>query len=198
MKILAFSDVHANRRYLKNLVKKAKHADILICAGDLSLFEQGLTAAAKLLSTAKKPILIIPGNHETERSVANLQQHFATIIPLHNTTYTLGDTIFYGYGLGGFSFHDNGMERFIKRVHTKISHSNKKVFITHAPPYNTPLDYLEWAGEHRGCKTTVDMIKQTKPHLAFCGHFHETAGQECRIGTTKVINAGWEGKIISL
>ncbi|MBW3023162.1 metallophosphoesterase, partial [Candidatus Woesearchaeota archaeon] len=39
MKILAFADPHASLPALKEVEKKAKDADVILCAGDISIFE---------------------------------------------------------------------------------------------------------------------------------------------------------------
>jgi calcineurin-like phosphoesterase family protein len=40
--------------------------------------------------------------------------------------------------------------------------------------------------------------KQFKPDILLHGHIHEAAGMEERIGSTRVINVGKEGRIIEI
>ena len=198
MKILSFADVHAQKSSLKIIAEKARHADLMICAGDLSIFGHGLEQSLQALNKADKPILIIPGNHETEEDIRHLSQRFQHVISIHKRAYQVGDYIFVGFGGGGFSLREPEMEAFFKKIAHKLPQGKKLIFVTHAPPYNTVLDYLPWLKEHRGCKTTVDIIKMIKPHLVVCGHFHETASKNCMIGKTFAINPGCNGKIVSL
>ena len=198
MKILCFADVHAQKESLHELVKKAQNADVLICAGDLSIFGNGLEKSMHLLAKTGKIILMVPGNHESEEEVKHLSRLFQHVIPLHKHVYTLGDYVFVGYGEGGFSLHEPGMEAFFRKAKAHLPPEKKIIFVTHAPPYHTTLDYLPWLEEHRGCKTTVDVIKTMRPLLTVCGHFHETAGKSCMIGRTLVINPGHRGKIVRI
>ena len=59
MKILAFVDTHGSMKSLKKVMKKAKKADIVVCAGDLSIFEEGLDIIIMELNSLKKPVLLI-------------------------------------------------------------------------------------------------------------------------------------------
>ena len=198
MKILSFSDVHARMPIVYKLLEKAKRADVLICAGDMSNFGSGLKSSIQMLNKSGKPILILHGNHESEEDIKELAQQFPRVINIHKKMVVIGDYVFFGYGGGGFSSIEEGMEKFAIQLRRKIPAGKKIVFITHAPPYNTDLDYLPWLEEHRGCKSTVKVIKMIKPHLVICGHLHETAGKSCHLGKTLLLNAGWNGKIVEL
>ena len=71
MKILALADLHGDMKLLKKLVKRAKEADIdlVVVAGDLTMFEDHLRYIIRKLNTIGKKVLIIPGNHESEKSL---------------------------------------------------------------------------------------------------------------------------------
>ena len=47
-------------------------------------------------------------------------------------------------------------------------------------------------------KSIRKAVEKFKPNLLLCGHIHEAEGIEDRIGNTKVINVGKEGKIINI
>ena len=66
MKILAFSDLHDNDSARKILKKKSELADLVICAGDISIFERNLKSLMNWLAGLKLPTFIIHGNHEEE------------------------------------------------------------------------------------------------------------------------------------
>ena len=55
MKILAFTDLHHSMAAIKKLKSKIKtqKPDILVCAGDISIFEQGLNDMAKKRQTIR-------------------------------------------------------------------------------------------------------------------------------------------------
>ena len=87
MKILAFVDIHGSLKAIKKIKQKAKKADLLVCAGDLTIFEQGLGYFLKKLDKLKKPVLIIPGNHESDKDLRKASYLFKNIFFLHETSY---------------------------------------------------------------------------------------------------------------
>lgn len=195
MKILAFTDVHANKRMLLKLVHKARDADIMLCCGDLSLFGDGLRQALKLLTRAGKPLLLIHGNHEEETVIEHLSMKH--VIPFHRKSYRMGNYLFLGHGGGGFSLTDHKLEKRLHQLKEKIREGDKIIFVTHAPPYGTELDLLPLFG-HVGCRTITKAIKELKPHLFLCGHLHENFNVHQKLDRTLMINPGPLGKIIEL
>src|SRR3989338_5517648 len=101
MKILAFTDTHGNKKYLSLILHKAKKTDILICAGDLTLFGTGFFKLVKRFNKLNKKLLIIPGNHEPAREIESLR--YKKIISLHKKIYQINNYTFVGHGEGGFS-----------------------------------------------------------------------------------------------
>ena len=49
-----------------------------------------------------------------------------------------------------------------------------------------------------GSKAITRAIKKFKPNILLHGHIHEASGIEEKIGDTRVINVGKEGKIIEI
>ena len=49
-----------------------------------------------------------------------------------------------------------------------------------------------------GSKAITTAIKKFKPSILLHGHIHEASGIEQKIGNTRVINVGREGKIIEI
>lgn len=195
MKILAFTDIHAHSSYLRILVKKAKHADLIICPGDFTVFMQGFDKVVKVLRSLEKPVLLLHGNHEDEHRVHALKEK--NIIPLHKQPYRVGDVLFLGHGGGGFALIDKALEKRLPLFKKYAQQAKQVVFVTHAPPFGTELDYLPWA-EHVGCKTILDAIKLLQPKLYLCGHLHENFRVQQRLGKTTMINPGPEGMLIEI
>jgi Icc-related predicted phosphoesterase len=220
MKILAFVDIHGDLKALKKVEEKAKRADILVCAGDMSMFEQGLDVLLGRLNKLGKTVLMIHGNHEEEGSLKKECEKFNNIIFIHKKTHKKGNVRFIGYGGGGFDLTDQEFERFgnkiIKRIgkiekikkHKKGKKTKKEkeekgkgkkepkmVLVTHAPPYGTKLDFLN---EFSGNKSITSFVEKAKPSFVICGHFHEHRGEFDYIGKTEVINPGPYGRIIEI
>ena len=68
LRVLAFSDVHGDRKLISQLHRKAEEEDVdlvLIC-GDFTDFSEEVTPGfiQKFLD-AKKPVAIVSGNHES-------------------------------------------------------------------------------------------------------------------------------------
>ena len=66
MKLLAFTDIHGSLTALKRIEQKIKSEkpDLLVCAGDISIFEHGIVGILKKLNKLNKKIIIVHGNHE--------------------------------------------------------------------------------------------------------------------------------------
>ena len=195
MKILAFVDVHLSEPALRALRKKAAKADILVCCGDVSIFENGLRDILKKFNDIGKEVLIINGNHETEEIMGLECRKFHNVNYSHKKIITRNGVDFVGYGGGGFSEEDQELKRFVKGVKDKLK-SNKLVFFTHAPPFGTKLDFLGTG--HKGSKTVTQAIKFLRPGLFVCGHLHQNFKVRDRIGQTRMINPGPDGELVEV
>jgi uncharacterized protein len=193
MRLLIFSDTHGRASMLDALAKKAKQADMLVCAGDITVFEEGLEMVLRRLDRIGKPVLIIPGNHESPELLKAVCKLHKNITYIHGKSYFKDGYCFIGFGSGGFSEKDKEFEDFAKKL--KIPEDNILVLVTHAPPYGTKIDHI-WG--HHGNKSYRHFIESMKPVLAVSGHLHETAGMEDKIGKTRVINPGPRGKIVKI
>ena len=89
MKILAFTDIHGSVRAIKKIAKKAKKEkpELMICAGDISMFEHGLDYLMHKINESGIPALIIHGNHETEARLKRACSLFKNTICLHNNSF---------------------------------------------------------------------------------------------------------------
>ncbi len=198
MKIFAFVDMHGSLKAMEKIKKQAKKADIIVCAGDISIFENNIGWFLFELNKLNKPILIIPGNHEDDQDLKELTNMFENIKDIHKKTFIKENCLFLGYGGSGFSMVDKEFIKTAKKFEKIIKkHQNKKtILVTHAPPYKTKLDKI--MNEPCGNKSIKNFILKVKPDLVIAGHLHENAGKEDRIKKTKLINPGPFGKIISL
>ncbi|MAF51144.1 MAG: hypothetical protein CMH64_03560 [Nanoarchaeota archaeon] len=199
MKILAFTDLHDNKKAIKKIIKDAKeeNPDILICAGDLSNFGTNFKKLLLEFKKAKTRLLIIPGNHETGDQVKNACKKTKFAISIHKGIYQLGKYLFMGYGEEGFVKEDKEFEHLAKSFKKEIKKDSKVILVTHAPPYKTKLDYLETTKDHHGNNSIRKFINLTKPILSICGHLHENENKIDKIKETIILNPG-KGKIIEI
>lgn len=200
MKLLAFVDLHLSSIAFKKISSKVKkhNPDLLICAGDISIFEQGLDSILNKLNKLNKKALIIHGNHESGNVLKKLCSKYNNLIFIHKKCYKQNNCIFLGYGSSGFSSTEPGFYTLGKKFQKIIKNSKGKkiIFITHAPPYKTKLDLI--AGIHCGNKTLRNFINKNKIDLNVCGHLHENFNKKCKIKKTLIINPGPYGKIIKI
>ena len=197
MKILAFVDLHSDVNVLKKLVKraKAKDIDLVVCAGDFTVFESNSEFVLQKLNEIGKPVLMIPGNHETPTMVKNAARQYENIINLHSKGWKRDNYLFLGYGTGGFSQQDVRFRKVAREWRRKVK-DEKIILVVHAPPYKTKLDDV--GGDCVGNKDIRMGIQRIVPKLVICGHLHENAGKIDSIGKTKVVNPGYEGMVIEI
>lgn len=197
MKILAFVDTHGSLAYISRVISTAKREkpDFLICAGDLTFFGSKLKQLILKLKSAKIPLIIIPGNHETNQELKQISEE--SIICLDRATYTIGDYTFFGYSEGGFLERDPEFEKIAEKVKKSLVKNKKLILIFHAPPYGTNTDKILGVG-HVGNKSLRKFIEQTKPKLVICGHIHECENKKDKIKDSLIINPGPKGKILEI
>lgn len=202
MRIFAFVDTHGNEKHLKHVLDASHNADIIVCAGDFTIFENDTESILRTLNSIGKPVILINGNHETATTLVAATANLPNIHFIHKTYYIKDDIIFFGYGGGGFGNIDSKFEivstQFIndlKELEKKNKKEYRMILVTHAPPHNTNLDDL---GYHVGSKSIREFIEKEQPIINICGHIHECAGNQDKIKNTITINPGPEGKIIEL
>jgi len=199
MKILAFSDTHLHKKALDLIKQESEKVDILICAGDISWFSHGLKEVLKDLDAAiKRPLFIIPGNHEEGAPLEEICKKLKHVEYMHRKARKIGEYIFFFWGGGGFAEVNKPLELATQKFKEKIKKEDKVIFITHGPPYKTDLDFLDWAG-HVGCKSQRKFIQEIKPILHICGHLHENFNKKQLLNKrTLIINPGPAGTIIEV
>lgn len=197
MKILAFVDLHGDSGFLKKIVERAKKDDIdlVVCAGDFTVFESAAGFVLKQLNSIGKPVLLIPGNHETPEVTKKAATEFENIVDLHGKSWQKDNYLFLGYGTGGFAERDVRFRQVAREWRRKVG-DEKIIMVLHGPPHGTKLDDV--MGENVGNKDFTMGIKRIVPKLVICGHLHENAGKVDFIGKTQVINPGYEGMVIEL
>lgn len=195
MKILAFGDTHGDIVYIEGIIKKIKKdkPEIVICSGDLTNFGNNIMGCINKFPDDVL-FLIVPGNHESSELLDSINKK--NIINLHKRSFEVQNFIFFGYGEGGFSYLDNEFESVSKKF-KKHTNGKKVVLVTHAPPFDTGLDYLPRLG-NRGNKSIRKFIDEINPVLCISGHLHENAGKLFKLENSVLINPGPLGKLIEV
>jgi len=198
MKLLAFTDLHANLTALRRIEQTVKREkpDILVNLGDFTVFEQNIDAVCKRIAKLHKKQLVLHGNHEEEATAALMaKMHDWTFC--HNKLVEIDGITFVGFGGGGFSSEEPEFTRFVRRNESKLKKAETIVLLTHQPPYRTPLDHLY--GDYVGNRTFTKFIKQHKNvKLALSGHIHETTGKTGKLNNAFLTNPGPFGKVFKI
>src|SRR6185437_9370187 len=93
MKLLIFSDIHADYAALERLM--SIEADRYFAAGDLVNWARGLDRVGPILTHRAENLYVMPGNHESERDIAHLCADF-NLHNFHGATLELN-----GYHIAG-------------------------------------------------------------------------------------------------
>ncbi|MFH1649954.1 MAG: metallophosphoesterase family protein [Candidatus Woesearchaeota archaeon] len=196
MQLLVFADSHGQASVFKEIGEKSKKADVVICVGDFTFFGHDTEKWMNEMNSWEKPVIIVHGNHESEREVSKLSKSMNNITFIHKSYSILNDIAFIGYGGDGFSEEDPSAEIALKAA-AKICRGKKIVMVLHQPPHGTNVDYLPWLG-HVGNQSYTKAIMDIQPIFAFSGHLHETFGKKDEIGKTIIANPGPRGQFFEL
>jgi Icc-related predicted phosphoesterase len=176
MRLVLLSDTHQLHREVD-----VPDGDILIHAGDFTLFSESMKAVADfndwLGELPHRYKIVVPGNHESflesdpsERSL------------LSNATVLINEGIeieglriwgspvtpMYGGAFGLSSAKDR------KRLYAQIP-LDTNVLISHGPPFGI-LDADPVSGLHQGCHELLDAVMWVRPKLHVFGHIHGASG----------------------
>jgi uncharacterized protein len=197
MKILIFSDIHGDARALERLL--ARPADLYIAAGDLSVFGRGLERAGELFEPLGERVWVLPGNHETAEQTSLFCGRYG-LVDFHRQVRSLGRTRWAGLGYSNptpFNTPGEYTEEEIAEALGAFDPAPPLYLVVHFPPQGTLLDEPS-PGRHSGSRALREWVERVQPISLFCGHIHECAGREDRIGATACMSLGKGGYLVEL
>jgi len=200
MKFLAAGDIHGDTRLAKKLADKAEKekVDLIILCGDLTYAEKSTDNIIGPFVKKNKKVILIPGNHETI-ATADFLAELYNVTNLHGYSLKFKDIGFFGCGsanIGLFQLKEKEIYDLLKKGFNYIKDSKKKVMVTHVHPSSTKIE--QFTKFFPGSKGVEKAIKQFQPDILLCSHVHEAEGIEEKIGKTRIINVGRQGKIIEI
>ena len=197
MKLLCFSDLHRDRKLAAGLVGKASDADVVVGVGDYASVRLGLEGALEPLRAIAAPMVLIPGNNESESELRKACEGWTNATVLHGEQAQIEGVTFFGLGGGvpttPFPWSFDLSER---EADEKLEACpDGCVLVVHSPPKG----YVDEShGRHLGSEAILAAIEIKRPVLAVCGHIHEAWEQEATIGATPVVNLGPRGRFFEL
>jgi uncharacterized protein len=197
VKLLVFSDLHSDVRALERLM--SIEADYYFCAGDLVNFSRGLDAMGEILKQRGDRVYVIPGNHETAAQVTELCERFG-LNDFHGKRIEIDGFHVVGLGYSNRTPFDTPGEYSEEEIDAHLHQFDgvrPMIAICHVPPYGTMLDRITNL-KHAGSKSMRDFVRREQPRFFFCGHIHEAAGAQDKLGDTSAMNVGKKGYLLDL
>jgi uncharacterized protein len=200
MRILAAGDIHGDSLLTKRLADKAlsENVDLVVLCGDLTNFEASTDNIIGPFKKIGKKVVLIPGNHESN-ATADFLAEFYKVRNIHGYSVKYNNMGFFGcsgVNIGIHKMNENEIFYTFKEGFDKIKYLKKKIMVSHVHPTESKIEKL--SNLVPGSLGVRKAIEEFKPDLMLCSHVHEAEGIEEKIGKTKVINVGSEGKIIDL
>ena len=198
-KILAVGDIHGDTGLVKKLAKKAKDEDVdlIILAGDLTWADQSTKNLIGPFSKEKKPVLIIPGNHESNSTIDFLSEMYSNAKDIHGRSVVHNGVGIFGAGSADFGINmieDEEIFYLLEKGHKNIKDLKKKIMVTHMHHAGGKSEFSGWPGSEAITKA----VKKFKPDLLISAHIHEAGGIEEKLGKTKIINVSRKPKIFEI
>ncbi len=198
-KILAVGDIHGDTGLVKRLAERAvkENVDLVILAGDLTLFEESTKNIIGPFIKAKKQVLLIPGNHESIATADFLAEMYPETKNIHGYSFKKNNLGIFGAGsadIGINQIKDSEIFSLLKKGHESIKDSDKKIMVTHMHPQGSKAEFSGFPGS----KGIRKAIKEFQPNILITAHIHEAAGLEEYMGKTKVINVSRKEKIFEI
>jgi Icc-related predicted phosphoesterase len=191
VRLLAFSDLHCDLDAAARLVELAGEADAVAGVGDFASVHSGLEETLAALRPIEKPLLLVPGNNETEDALRAAAGSWSTV--LHGQEAQVGGVRFFGLGAGvpvtpwdwSFDLTEEAAAGMLAAC------PKDAVLLSHSPPKGHVDKGL-------GSEAVLRAAEEKHPRALLCGHIHELWGQESQIGDTPVRNLGPTGSILEL
>jgi Icc-related predicted phosphoesterase len=198
MRLLAFSDLHVDLEQAERLAEASADADVILGVGDFASIHSGLQETIAALRPIAKPIVLVPGNNETEDALREACQGWANATVLHGSGAEIDGVPFFGLGAGvpvtpwdwSFDLTEDEAARMLAGCPEGC------VLAVHSPPKGH-VDTSS-GGEHLGSVAVLEAIEAKRPRLALCGHIHEAWGERSTVGPTEIINLGPAGTSLEL
>jgi uncharacterized protein len=199
VKLLLFSDLHVDLTAAGRIVERARQVDIVVGAGDFANMRRDLQKCIDVLKAIGKPAVVVAGNNESTEELTEACRDWPSAHALHGTSVAIAGITFFGIGGGipvtpfgawSYDFTEDEAREILVKCPPKC------VLVSHSPPQGA-VD-VSSRGQHLGSVAVRETVERLSPLLVVCGHIHACAGQQEKIRTTPIVNAGPGGLIWEL
>src|SRR3989344_152674 len=144
-RILAVGDMHGDSNLAKKLAERAEkeNVNLIVLCGDIT----GSIETKNLIKPFKdknKPVLIVPGNHDSPDSIDFLSE-FYKIRNIHNNSAIYESVGFFGAGwatnIGPWVTTEKNILTSLENAHSQIEGIEKKVMVTHMHPLGSKSEF---------------------------------------------------------
>jgi hypothetical protein len=194
MHLFCISDLHGRIESLDRMSGPAEEADIFIVSGDITNFGKKRAAedvVGRLLKLNDN-LLAVPGNCDTPEVNDVLEEQG---LSLHGRSRIWDDVAFFGIGGSTVTpfgtpqeYREERLGELLRRGYGEIKGCNKKVLVSHTPPWGTRVD-LTRAGLHVGSRAVRSFLEENSVALVICGHIHEARGEDI-LKEARIVNPG--------
>jgi Icc-related predicted phosphoesterase len=159
----------------------------------------GLQPVIDLLADVRIPVVLVPGNGESDAELREACREYPNLHVLHGEGTVIDGMDFYGLGagvpvtpFGAWSF--DLTEEEAARLLADCPPGG--VLVSHSPPFG----HCDRDGEgHRlGSQAVLEAMEAAGPRLLVCGHVHASWGCEAHVGGTRIVNAGPRPRMVTL
>jgi Icc-related predicted phosphoesterase len=199
MKLLLFSDLHADAKAAARLVGLTRAVDVVVGAGDFGNVRRQLDVCLDILRAIDRPTVLVAGNSESTEELVEACHDWPSARVLHGSGGEIDGVPFFGLGGGvpvtpfgawSYDFTEDEAAALL------ASCPPGAVLVSHSPPKGA-VD-VSSSGQSLGSVAVRDAVLSLRPRLVVCGHIHACAGQRAAIGPTTVVNAGPRGIVWDL
>ncbi len=199
MRLLLFSDLHADEAAARRLAVLAASVDVLVGAGDFGNARRQVSACLVPLAAAGKPAVLVPGNNESADELAAACAGWPLARVLHGTAAVVAGVTFFGLG-GGVPVTPFGSWSFDLTEELAAGLLAVAppgcVLVSHSPPKGAAD--VSSRGQSIGSTAVRAAVERLAPRLVVCGHVHASGGTTAHVGPTPVVNAGPAGVLWEL
>ena len=199
MRLLLFSDLHADADAARRLVELAEGTDVVVGAGDFATVRRNIRVGIDILRAIERPAVLVAGNNETTEELIDACRDWPSATILHGSGLTIDGVPFFGLGGGvpvtpfgdwSYDFTEDEADALLADCPAG------GVLISHSPPKG--LVDVDSGGRSLGSVAVRTAIERRRPRLVVCGHIHASAGLLTTLGPTTVVNAGPGGLLRDL